>query len=262
MLKATRIPAMVRPVPLARTFVALKATRTPAMVSSGAVPRPHTALLLTLVIPFAVAAESPPVESEAETWYTERIITGAATPGVEHLWSKGPWLRSELVVAGQPIVQIVKGDRYVILNRLQGKGIAIQRNPEAIRRDASRQRPIGDDREIILAAGGEETGDGQVGGQTCTVYRLTDDQGRRETCISTSEAHVPLRTVFWHRASNRSTEIRYLTWASDLPLTDRFFEIEANVEIEPYGYEQYLEALETGPVGPAPPTLSHLLNGR
>ena len=232
------------------------------MVSSGAVPRIYTALLLSLVIPLAAAAEDPPAEEKVETWYTERIITGAATPGVEHLWSKGAWLRSELVIAGQPIVQIVRGDRYVIVNRLQAKGIAIQRNPEAIRKDASRQRPIGDDREIILSAGGEETGDGEVGGQTCTVYRLTDDQGRRETCISTSEAHVPLRTVFWHRASNRSTEIRYLTWASEVPLTDQFFEIGADVALESYGYEQYLEAVETGPVGPAPPTFSHLLHGR
>lgn len=232
------------------------------MVSSGAVSRTITALLLTLLIPCAAAAEDPPAEEKVETWYTERIITGAATPGVEHLWSKGPWLRSELVVAGQPIVQIVKGDRYVIVNRLLAKGIAIQRNPEAIRRDASRRRPIGDDREIILAAGGEETGDAQVGGQACTVYRLTDDDGRRETCVSTSEAHVPLRTVFWHRASNRSTEIRYLTWASEVPLTDRFFELGPEVAIESYGYEQYLEALQTGPVGPAPPTFSHLLHGR
>jgi hypothetical protein len=232
------------------------------MVSSSAVPRTFPALLLALVIPLAVAAESPPVEAQSETWYTERIITGAATPGVEHLWSKGPWLRSELVVAGQPIVQIVRGDRYVIVNRLQAKGISIERNPEAIRKDASRRRPIGDDREIILAAGGEEAGDGEVGGQTCSVYRLTDDQGRRETCVSTSEAHVPLRTVFWHRASNRSTEIRYLTWASEVPLTDQFFEIGAEVEIEAYGYEQYLKALETGPIGPAPPTFSHLLHGR
>jgi len=232
------------------------------MVSSSAVPRTITALLLTLAIPFAAAAADPPAEEKSQTWYTERIITGAATPGVEHLWSKGPWLRSELVVAGQPIVQIVRGDRYVIVNRLQAKGISIERNPEAIRKDASRQRPIGDDREVILAGGGEEAGDGEVGGQTCTVYRLTDDQGRRETCVSTSEAHVPLRTVFWHRASNRSTEIRYLTWASEVPLTDKFFEVGADVEIESYGYEQYLKALETGSVGPAPPTFSHLLHGR
>jgi hypothetical protein len=226
------------------------------------VSRIHTALLLTLLVPFVAAAEDPPAEEKVETWYTERIITGAATPGVEHLWSKGAWLRSELVVAGQPILQIVKGDHYVIVNRLQGRGVAIHRNPEAIRRDASRRRSIGDDREIILAAGGEETGDTQVGGQTCTVYRLTDDDGRRETCVSTSEAHVPLRTVFWHRASNRSTEIRYLTWASEVPLTDEFFEVGPDVVIETYGYEQYLKGLETGPIGPAPPTFSHLLHGR
>jgi hypothetical protein len=232
------------------------------MVSSALVTRTFAALLLPFLLPLAAAAEDPPPPAAADAWYTERIITGAGSPGVEHLWSKGPWLRSELVVAGQPIVQIVKGDRYVIVNRLQRRGVAIQRNPEAIRRDASRRRTIGDDREIILAAGGEEIGDGEVGGQPCTVYRLTDRDGRRETCVSTSEAHVPLRTVFWHRASNRSTEIRYLTWASKVPLTDDFFEVGPGVEIESYGYEQYLEASEKGPVGPAPATFSHLLHGR
>ncbi|MEN8161774.1 MAG: hypothetical protein ABFS41_17020, partial [Myxococcota bacterium] len=237
-----------------------------AMVSSAFVTRTFAALLLPFVLPLAAAAQDPPPaaasDTAVETWYTERIITGAGSPGVEHLWSKGPWMRSELVVAGQPIVQIVKDDRYVIVNRLQRRGIAIQRNPEAIRRDASRRRTIGDDREIILAAGGEETGDGEVGGQPCTVYRLTDGDGRRETCVSTSEAHVPLRTVFWHRASNRSTEIRYLTWASKVPLTDDFFEVAPDVAIESYGYEQYLEASQQGPVGPAPATFSHLLHGR
>ena len=230
------------------------------MVSSASVRRIFLVLLLWFVAPTGALAQE--VEAGPETWYTERIITGAGSPGVEHLWSKGPWLRSELVVAGQPIVQIVRGDRYVIVNRLERKGVSIERSPEAIRRDASRSRPIGDDREIILAAGGELTGDGEVGGQRCTVYRLTDVEGRRETCVSTSEAHVPLRTVYWHRATNRTTEIRYLTWASRVPLADSFFEPGSDIALESFGYEQYLEAVENGPVGPAPATFSHLLHGR
>jgi len=214
----------------------------------------------------ALAKESPPSPQDAapaqDTWYTERIITGQGAPGVEHLWSKGPWLRSELVVNGQPILQIVKGDRYLIVNRLERKGIAIERNPEAIRRDAARVRPIGDDRDIILAAGGEEIGDAEVAGQACTAYRLTDANGRRETCVSTTASHVPLRTVFWHRATNRTSEIRYLTWASELPLPDAFFDVGSDVELEPYGYLEYLEATKQGLVGPAPATFSHLLHGR
>jgi hypothetical protein len=232
------------------------------MVRSASVARIFAPLWLLFVLAPAAAQQAPPAPVASETWYTERLITGASTPGVEHLWSKGPWLRSELVVAGQPIVQIVKGDRYVIVNRLLRTGVAIQRNPIAIQKDASRRRPIGDDGDIILAAGGEPSGNTTIGGQACTLLRLTDADGRRETCISTSEAHVPLRTTFWHRASNRSTEINYLTWASKVPLGDDFFAPDPGVQLQDLSYEQYLAEAAKGPVGPAPPTFSHLLHGR
>jgi hypothetical protein len=234
------------------------------MVRSASVARIFAPLWLLLALAPAAAQQAPPAPAGAgaETWYTERLITGASTPGVEHLWSKGPWLRSELVVAGQPIVQIVKGDRYVIVNRLLRQGVSIQRNPIAVQKDASRRRPIGDDGEIILAAGGEPSGSATIGGQACSVLRLTDGDGRRETCISTGEAHVPLRTTFWQRASNRTTEINYLTWASKVPLGDDFFAPEPGVQLRELSYEQYLAEAERGPVGPAPPTFSHLLHGR
>jgi hypothetical protein len=238
------------------------------MVRSAAVTRIFALLLVLLALAPATAQQAPPAAQQAppapaglETWYTERIVTGGATPAVEHLWSKGPWLRSELVVAGQPIVQIVKGERYLIVNRLLKKGVSIQRSPKAIEKDGSRRRPIGDDGEIILAGGGERYGNAEVGGQTCEIYRLTDGDGRRETCVSTTAAHLPLRTTFWHRASNRTTEITYLTWASKVPLGDEFFAPEAATEIEELSYEQYLAAAKQGLVGPAPPTFSHLLHG-
>jgi hypothetical protein len=242
----------------------LSATRMQRMVRSAAVARILVLLPLLLAAAHASAQPAPPAPAPAgaETWYTERLITGAGTPGVEHLWSKGPWLRSELVVAGQPIVQIVRGERYVIVNGLTRSGVSIRRNPVAIQKDASRRRPIGDDGEIILAGGGEPAGSSQIAGQACTLMRLTDGDGRRETCVSTSEAHVPLRTTYWHRASNRTTEINYLTWASQVPLPDDFFAPEPGVQLQELSYEQYLEASQKGPVGPAPPTFSHLLHGR
>jgi hypothetical protein len=218
--------------------------------------------VLLLALAPAFAQQGPPASAGPETWYTERLITGASTPGVEHLWSKGPWLRSEVVVAGQPIVQIVRGERYLIVNRLLRTGVSIGRNPIAIQKDASRRRPIGDDAELILAGGGEPAGSSKIGGDTCTLMRLTDADGRRETCVSTGEAHVPLRTTFWQRASNRTTEINYLTWASQVPLSDDFFAPEPGIQLQEFSYEQYLAASQKGPVGPAPPTFSHLLHGR
>jgi hypothetical protein len=231
------------------------------MVRSAAVTRIFALLLALFALAPAAAQQAPPAPAGPESWYTERILAGGASPAVEHLWSKGPWLRSELVVAGQPIVQIVRGDRYLIVNRLQRTGISIQRNPTAVQKDASRRRPIGDDGEIILAGGGERYGKAEVGGQPCEIYRLTDADGKRETCVSTTDAHLPLRTTFWHRASNRTTEITYLTWASKVPLADDFFAPEPATEIEELSYEQYLARSKQGAVGPAPPTFSHLLHG-
>ena len=66
----------------------------------------------------------------------------------------------------------------------------------------------------------------------------------------------------WHRASGSSSTASYLSWASNVPLTDEFFDPEPGFAIEEYGYDQYLEAVRKGPVGPAPPLHSYLLHGK
>jgi hypothetical protein len=47
-----------------------------------------------------------------------------------------------------------------------------------------------------------------------------------------------------------------------VPLGDDFFAPDPGVQLQELGYEQYLAASQKGPVGPAPPTFSHLLHGR
>src|SRR5262249_53475676 len=101
------------------------------MVRSAAVPRTHFGFALALLslsllprLALAQAAPPKPKESGPETWYTEILLSGGVAPTIEHLWSKGTWMRSELVVGGQPILQIVKGERYIIVNRMQREGIA------------------------------------------------------------------------------------------------------------------------------------------
>lgn len=233
------------------------------MVRSAAVPRIPLTLAVAAMLaspPLLSHAGEKPAPAAADTWYTERLMSSGASPTIEHLWSKGPWLRSELVVGGQPIVQLVKGDRYVILNRLQRRGVAIQRNPRAIGADAAGKRPFADDRDRIVAAGGERVGTEKVGAQECEVYRITDRDGRRETCVTA--AGLPVRTEMWHRASGSSSIATYLSWASHVPLTEDFFEPEPGTVIEEYGYEQYLDAVKKGPVGPAPPLHGHLLHGK
>jgi hypothetical protein len=232
------------------------------MVRSAAVPRIQLVLAAAALasLPLLSRAEEP-APAAVSTWYTERLMTAGGSPTIEHLWSKGPWLRSELVVGGQPIVQLVKGDRYLIVNRLQRRGVAIQRNPRAVERDAAGKRPFADDRDRIVAAGGERVGMEKLGGQECEVYRVTDGDGRRETCVTAAQG-LPVRTEMWHRASGSSSIATYLSWASNVPLTDDFFEPEPGTAIEEYGYEQYLEAVKKGPVGPSPPLHGHLLHGK
>jgi hypothetical protein len=232
------------------------------MVRSAAVPRIHFALCLAVLalLPPLARAQQAPSPAGPETWYTERLMSSGSAPTIEHLWSKGPWLRSELVVGGQPIVQLVKGNRYVIVNRLQRSGIAIQRSPMAIAHDIEGKRPFADDRDRIVAAGGERVGMQKVGGSDCELYRITDRDGRRETCITPTG--LPVRTEMWHRASGSSSTASYLTWASNVPLTDEFFDPEPGFAIEEYSYEGYLEAVRKGPVGPAPPLHSYLLHGK
>jgi hypothetical protein len=230
------------------------------MVRSAAVPRIHFAPALALLMLLPSLTQAQPKPAAPETWYTERLMSGGASPTIEHIWSKGPWLRSELVVGGQPIVQLVKGDRYVVFNRVDHTGIAIQRTPLAIANDAAGKRPFADDRERIIAAGGERVRSETVGGSNCDVYRVTDRDGRRETCVTA--AGYPIRTEMWHRESGSSTTANYLSWAQGVPLPDAFFDPDPGVTLESYSYDGYLEAVKKGPVGPAPPLYSYLLHGR
>ena len=236
------------------------------MVRSAAVPRTHFALALALLslslLPRLAHAQAAPPKKDSgpETWYTEILISAGTAPTIEHLWSKGTWMRAELVVGGQPILQIVKGNRYIIVNRMQREGIAIQRSPLALQHDAQGKRPFADDRDRIIAAGGERVGQQTIGGQDCDVYRVTDSDGRRETCVT--PLGLPVRTEMWQRASGKSTSASYLSWASHVPLPDDFFDPDPDYKITEYGYDQYLAETAKGPVGPAPPLHSYLLHGK
>ena len=236
------------------------------MLRSAAVPRIHSWFAVALLVLWPLSSygqAAPPKPAEPagpESWYTEILLTGGAAPTIEHLWSKGPWMRSELVVGGQPIVQLVKGNRYVIFNRIEREGIAIQRNPRAIANDASGKRPFAEDRDRIVAAGGERVGTESLAGQDCDLYRVTDADGKRETCVTS--LGLPVRTEMWQRSSGKSTSANYLSWSSHVPVTDEFFDADPGVKITEYGYDQYLSEIQKGPVGPAPPLHSYLLHGR
>jgi hypothetical protein len=212
----------------------------------------------------ALAQDSADSESEAESgaepvvresWYAERIGTGDSPVRVEHLWSKQAALRSETVFAGHPILTLVKGNRYLIIDRLTRHGISVERSPEAVAEDAGRTRPFGDE------SGGEQVRTEEIGGRSCDLYRLTDGRGRREVCVSQDAEQLPLVERVWNRQSGARAETRYLEWTHKMTIGDAFFEPDPRVTLEHYTYEAYLEAIAKQRVGPAPPFHPRLLHG-
>ncbi len=194
----------------------------------------------------------------AETWHAERLGNGGgAGPRAERLWAKGPWLRAEIVYAGHPILTYVKGDRYVIVDAATGKGVSIQRNPKSVAGDATRGRPFGNEHDILVKLGGEKvkTEGAEV---ACELFRLTDQSGRREVCVSTGEEKLPLYTKAWDRESGNESETRYLAWEKKVDLSDDFFSPDPRVQLESVTYEAYTAK----PSGPAPAMYPELLHGR
>jgi hypothetical protein len=225
------------------TFAARKLTR----ISSA---------LAVLLISAPMLAQQVP-----DTWYCERIISGDVPVHVEHLWSKGPKLRAEMVIGGQPILTLVDGERYITIDRLRKIGVSIERSPLARREDATRGRPFGNEGSILQDAGGEKVSEDRVAGRQCDLYRLTNDHGRQEACISRSENRLPVLIKVWWRESGKEVVTRYLDWTPGLELSDDFFEPGPGVAIERLDYDDYVRRAGTEQIGPAPPFFRDLLHG-
>jgi outer membrane lipoprotein-sorting protein len=214
------------------------------------------AALVLLLLAGPVAAQEA-----SDTWYAERIISGDTPPIVEHLWSKGPKLRAETVIRGHPIVTLVNGERYMTLDKILNTGVSIQRSPDAIREDAERSRPFGNEGSILQEAGGEKVSTEKVGGRPCELYRLTNNEGRQEVCVSRDQARLPLQFKVWRRKSGKEALTRYLDWTSGLALSDEFFEPDPAVTLEHLSYDDYLRRAVNEQIGPAPPFFRDLLHG-
>ena len=222
--------------------------------------RPVLAFLLALA-PGVISLTAPAAGAAEETWYAQRFTTGDAPVRVDQLWSSGPRLRSETVIAGRPILQLVSGERYYIVDRLAGTGISIRRSRAAIRADGRRGRPFGNEAQAITEAGGERVGSQQLGPRECVLYRLTSRGGRREICVSPDEARLPIQMDTWSRASGQSSTVRYLDWTRGLRIPDSFFQPDPSWKLEHLDYEDYRKRSKQAPVGPAPPFYGALLHG-
>jgi hypothetical protein len=220
------------------------------------------ARLATLVLLISLAAVLPGyAQEQAATWYAERITSGDTPVHVEHLWSRGPKLRAETVIGGRPIVTIVNGERYIMIDRVANTGVSIQRSPKAMAADAKRDRPFGNEWKVLEAAGGELVSTERIAGRTCDLYRLTNADGRREICVSQDEARLPLLLKVWSRASSREARTNYLDWTSHLAINDTFFEPDPSTSLEQLSYEDYVRRASDEQIGPAPPFFRELLHG-
>jgi len=77
-------------------------------------------------------AEEAVVET---TWFAERMAERVVGSGATALWAKGTKLRAETVVNGHPVITIVNGNTYYMIDGLNGAGWAVQRHPAALDRE-------------------------------------------------------------------------------------------------------------------------------
>jgi hypothetical protein len=205
----------------------------------------------------------------ADSWHAERLTSGAGgPPRAERLWSKGPALRAEIVLGGHAVITYVKGDRYVVVDALTGKGTSIQRGPNAIAADAKRGRPFGTELQQLVAAGAEKVKTEGSGESACDLYRITDQAGRREVCVTTSPEQLPVYVHAWDRESGAESETRYLAWSKDLEgkdvaIAESFFTPDPRVTLESFSYDAFMAKAQAGEsVAVAPIMFPDLLIGR
>ncbi|MAE93354.1 MAG: hypothetical protein CL910_01705 [Deltaproteobacteria bacterium] len=204
---------------------------------------------------------SQAVLADETTWYAEKYASGDVPVRVEHLWSKGQLFRSEAVIAGHPIVTIVRADQYIIIDRLSRTGVSIQRSATAIAEQKTHPRPFGNELASIQRAGAEFVRTEEFGGRKCDLYRLTNDQGRREVCATTDDAKLPVLLKIWMRRSNRVVEGRYLNWTNMLPIEDSYFEPDPRIPLTTISYDEYIKRARKDLPLPAPPLYRELLHG-
>jgi hypothetical protein len=209
----------------------------------------------------SAADEDPKPVPKPKTWHVSTFGSGGSGYRIVHYWSKGPLLRAQTLIAGHPVVTIVRGDRYLVLDMLLMKGVEIRRAPAAQAEDAKHERPFGEEFEALKREHGEKIGEEEISGRPAEVWRVTDPAGRRTVWVTKSEPKVPLRIEAFDRASGATVNIDYSNWIFDLPMSDAFFEPPAGMPLETFEYEDYMARSAAGKPDPAPIFFPHLLHG-
>lgn len=199
--------------------------------------------------------------SGQEVWYAEKYAAGDVPISVEQLWSRGPLFRSETVIAGHPIVTLIRGDRYIIIDRLARDGVSIERSPQALKESAEGGRPFGKEFKALMAAGGEFVREEDFSGSKCDLYRLTSQEGRREVCVTQDDEKLPVLTRVWIRRTQRRAEGRFVNWSRQVQVSESFFEPDPRIPLRQISYQEYIDRVSKDLKLPAPPLYRDLLHG-
>jgi hypothetical protein len=222
--------------------------------------------LAALMLAFVAGSPASAEDREApnapmhNTWYATTITQSVSGFVFTHFWSKGVSMRSEVIISGRRLVTIVTPTHYYTLDLTRGTGIGVERSDLARASDANRVRPFADEHAAILRGGGEFVAEEELANQKVDMYRLTNDSGRIQLWV-TKNLNLPVRIERWDRESGRRNHIDYVDWLRGFPIADSFFEPPTGVDIEMFGYGEYVSRAMSEPLGPAPAMFGHLLHG-
>jgi outer membrane lipoprotein-sorting protein len=216
--------------------------------------------ILTALVGPAIGDDEPK-KVNPKTWHASSFGSGRGGYRILHAWSKGPNLRSETLIAGHPVITIVRGNRYIVVDTLLGKGVDIERAPAAIADDKKGERPFANEFEVLVRENGEKVDDEVVLGVKTEVWRSTDSAGRRTIWVKASEPKVPVRIESFDRAIGNTVTIDYSNWMFDLRIPDDFFLLPAGLKLETLSYDDYVARSLAGAPDPAPIFHPQLLHG-
>ena len=208
----------------------------------------------------APASPASPGQVRSKTWYAQTVGHGPRGAVVTHYWSKGANMRAEMVIGGHRIITLIHGEYYTILDSLEGTGVSIRRSPRAVRDDAGRIRPFGNELEQLKARGGEYIKDDTFAGRPTQVFRVTDGSGRHTVAIDL-ELGLPISVRHYLRQTGETEGVDYVNWLSGFAIPDGFFEVDPRFTVERIELDEYRSRIRKETVGPAPVMYRHLLYG-
>ncbi len=218
-------------------------------------------MTLRILASLFVLAVAMPATGEEQMWYAQAVSQGPTGVSSTYFWSRGSSLRALTIVQGRPILTMVHRDWYYVVDELSGKGLAIQRGNQALREDAEGMRPFAQEATLIVDQGAEKVRTETIQGQRVDVWRLSNDQARREVWTAVDRPDIPIKVAIYDRGTTEQRTIQYVDWSWTLRIPERFFRPDARIVLERLSYKEYLRET-TNATASLPVLYASLLHGR